>query len=102
MIAIKTEIDAWISAAPIRESLRLPLRAADNTEVRGLTQQVTEWHRLREETAQLRDERRAARNEVKASMQLLHESLGWAAADSQLSRHRTAEVMSSDPKRKVN
>src|ERR1700749_1389626 len=61
VIATKAELSAWISASPVRDAFRLPLRAVDSAEtVKGLKQQVTLFHRLQEESAKLRDEMRAA------------------------------------------
>lgn len=104
VIATKAEIDAWISASPVREAFRLSLHAVDSAEtVKGLKQQVTELHRLREASAELRHEMRAAREALKASIKVLQESLPLAAGDSQLSsRRRTADVLTFDPMRKVN
>jgi vancomycin resistance protein YoaR len=104
VIATKAEIDAWISASPLREAFRLSLHAMDSTEtVKGLKQQVTELHRLREETAQLRDEMSASRKALKASIHLLRESLALTTEDPQLfSRRRTADVLTFAPQRKVN
>jgi hypothetical protein len=104
VIATKTEIDSWISAAPLRKAFRQSLRAADTTEnLKGLSQQVTEMHRLCEIAAQLRNEMSAARRELMASLQLLQESLALAAGDPQLSsRRRTAHILTFDPKRQVN
>jgi hypothetical protein len=71
--------------------------------VKGLKQQVTELHRLREECAQLRDEMSASRKALKASIQLLQESLALRTEDPQLfSRRRTADALTFAPKRKVN
>ena len=104
VIATKAEIDAWINASPIREAFRLSLHGVDSTEkVRGLKQQVKELHRLREESAELRHEIRGAREALKASIQVLQESLALTAGDSQLSStRRTADVLAFDPRRKVN
>ena len=103
VIATKAEIDAWITARPIREGFRLSLHRADNAAIKGLNQGVTELHRLREESAELRHEIRGAREALKASIQVLHESLALTAGDLQLSsRRRMVDVLTFDPKRKVS
>jgi hypothetical protein len=99
VIATKAELSAWISASPIRDAFRLPLRAVDSAEtVKGLKQQVTLFHRLQEESAKLRDEMRAAQEALKASIQVVQENLVRVSGDSQLS----SRLQTFDPKRRVN
>ena len=69
VIATKAELDGWVTASPIREVFRLALPAGDNSEL--LTEfrwNVRELHRLREET-------KALRHEVSASLNLLRSNL---------------------------
>src|ERR1700745_938073 len=99
VIATKAELSAGISASPIRDAFRLPLRAVDSAEtVKGLKQQVTLFHRLQEESAKLRDEMRAAQEALKASIQVVQENLARVSGDSQLS----SRLPTFDPKRRVN
>jgi hypothetical protein len=104
VIATKAEIDGWISASPFRETFSLPPRAVESAEtLKELKQQVTELHRLREESAQSRLEMCDARKALKESIELLKESLALVAGDPQLSsRRRTADILSFDPKTKIN
>ena len=97
--ATRAEIDAWISASPVREAFRLSLRSVDNAEtVKELKQQLTMMHRLREENAELREEMHAAGEALKAAIQAVHESITGAAGDSRLS----SRLLTFDPKRRVN
>jgi hypothetical protein len=99
VIATKAELDAWVSASPIREAFRLSFRAVDSAEtVKGLKQQVTLFHRLYEESAELRVEMCAAREALKASIEAVQESLACVARDSQLS----SRPLTFDPKRGIN
>jgi hypothetical protein len=57
VMATKPEIDAWISASPVRKAFRIAYRAQDNTEIRKkLRQQLTELQQLQEQAVQLRQE----------------------------------------------
>ena len=99
VIATKAELDAWISASPIREAFRLSFRAVDSAEiVEGLKQQVTQFRRLQEETAELLDEICADREALRASIHMVHVSLARTAGDSQLSWR----LLTFDPMKKVN
>ena len=99
VIATKAELDAWISASPIRESFRLSLHPVDSAEtVNGLKQQVAQFRRLQEDNAELREEMHAAREALKASIEAVHESITGAAGDSRLS----SRPLTFDPKRRVN
>lgn len=69
VIATKAEIDAWVTASPIRKAFELPRTSADNSAILNeFRRNMTDMHRLREECAQLREEHHRA-------MQLLHENL---------------------------
>ena len=111
VIATRAEIDAWLEASALRDSFTLSIHGVDSTEIgKELKQQVMELHRLkaksaelRDETVELRSQMCAAREALGESIQLLHESLFIAAENSQLSSmRRTADVLTSDPKRKAN
>jgi hypothetical protein len=101
VIATKPEIDAWISARPIREAFRLPPHlSADSSEIRKeLRQQVTELHRLQEQAAQLRQEMSTAPEAVEASIHLLHERLGLSAGESQPPSRRPTALSGSGHRR---
>jgi hypothetical protein len=69
VIATKAELDAWVTARPIRDALPLPSPAADSVIVlRELRQQLAELRRLRRESAELREDHHKA-------LQLLRENL---------------------------
>jgi|SRR5579862_2598348 len=102
VIATKAEIDAWISARPLRQGLNRSLPASNNTEIfEAFRNQLADLHRLRVEAAQLRTEMRASRQALKMSIELLHETLRVAVPQSP-QRHRTADILIFDPKRKIN
>src|SRR5215467_7164342 len=57
VIATTVELDAWVTASSIRDALPLPSPASDNATLLGMFRQgITEMHRLREESAKIRDE----------------------------------------------
>jgi hypothetical protein len=101
VIATKSELDAWVSASPIRESfprLQSDLNAASL--LSDFRRHVAEMHQLRQDTLELR-------HAVKATLQLLHENLRVAMQhpkDSALlthSEHRLlADALTFDPNRK--
>ena len=106
VVATTVEIDAWVSARPLREELRLSVPAIENIAIlKGFRQEMKEMHRLREETVQLRRELTASGKTLRVTIELLHRSLGIGFADEdqiqQLSSSRTADVLIFDPKRKV-
>jgi len=91
VIATKAELDAWVTASPIREVFRLP-RPADDiaAPLKEFRQHIQELHRLREESAQLR-------KQLHASLESLHSTL-----QSSLSRQTQVLVkQSSKPRRKA-
>ena len=99
VIATKAEIDAWISASPLRQGLIRSLSVSDNREtIKVLRHQLADLHRLRVEAAQLRNEITTSREALKVSRQLLHETLHVVVC----SRHRTADILTFDPKKNAN
>jgi hypothetical protein len=92
VIATKAELDAWILASPIRQTFRLPRYDSQSVPARLHTfkQQITEMHRLRLETEELR-------HAVRASLQQLRANL--AAIPDTLQGHRNASHLLSDPER---
>jgi hypothetical protein len=79
VIATKAEIDAWISARPLRQGLSRSLPASNDTEIfEAFRNQLADLHRLRVEAAQLRTEMTASRQALKMSIELLHETLRGA------------------------
>jgi hypothetical protein len=69
VMATKAELDGWVAASPIRNAFQLPQTPVDNAApLREFRQHVTELHRLREETKELR----AA---VRTSLELLQRNL---------------------------
>jgi len=100
VIATKPEIDAWISASPLRKAFRIAYLAQDNTEIRKkLRQQLTELHQLQEQAVQLRLEMSTARKAPQASIHLAQERLGVPTADSPI---LPTKVLAFNPQRKVN
>ena len=95
VIATKAEIDAWISARPLREELRRPLSAMDNAEMlKRLGQRVAEMQRLNKEMIASRAALRAAIKLLRESIQITHTQFS--------STRGTPDVLTLDPKRKVN
>lgn len=70
VVATKAELDAWVTASPIREAFHLT--KMENRSMSGLTTSikngVAEMIRLREQMSELR-------SEVRTSVELLHQSL---------------------------
>ena len=97
MIATKAELDAWVVASPIRETFRLSPPLVDNaTALREFRSQMSELHRLREESVELQ----AA---VKASLELLQENLRLALPQQNQTQetssgHRMTDGLALDPK----
>lgn len=103
VIATKVELDAWVSASPIREQFRLSLRNEDRTPaIVQLRQQVAEMHRLNAEATRWRNEIAAARQSLQQSIAALHERVRSVLGEDLESKSRTADVLAFDPKRKAN
>jgi hypothetical protein len=69
VMATKGEIDAWVAASPIREAYRLTRSSEDSVaRLKEFRLRVEEFHRLREEAAQLN-------GEVRRSFALLQANL---------------------------
>lgn len=114
VFATKAEIDAWVSARPIREAFRLPLRVVDTAgAVKTLAEQTADLTRLREEAARLRNEIAASREELFRSreelfrsIELLHQSLRVILVEEGprlvSSSRPTAELLAFNSKKKVN
>jgi hypothetical protein len=76
VIAIRAEINAWVKTSPVRDEFRLSVHAIDNrVMLKGFRQEVTQMHRLHEETLLLRSELTAARKVLTATMESLNRSL---------------------------
>lgn len=70
VIATKAELDAWITASPIREASRLPHLTQNNaSSLEEFRRHIEELRRLREETGQLRRDLRVSLAELRASIQ---------------------------------
>ena len=106
VFATKAEMDAWVDASPVRQELRLSVRAVnDPAKWMRFKQQMEEMARLQQETSQLRSEVVASRKALSATTKLLRKSLRVAfAEDDQASsmRHGGGDVLSFDPNGKVN
>lgn len=74
VIAIKAELDGWVSARPIRHSFVLSEQKYDNlAQLAEFRRGVVELHRLRLESAELR-------RELRDSISLLKSNIGFALA----------------------
>jgi hypothetical protein len=80
VVATKAELDAWVTASPIREAFQLTKVRADATgTAESLRQGLAEMTRLREQMLGLR-------NEVRRSLELLRQSLYGLQGDLRLSQ----------------
>jgi len=69
VVATKAELDAWITASPVREAFQLPSSAVDNAVLLNeFRRHIRELRRLREVSAGLREE-------LHGSMELLRANL---------------------------
>jgi hypothetical protein len=103
VIATKAEIDAWISASPLREASSLSLRySGPRKAMQQLREQLVEMHRLRVESAQWRHEVAAARQSLHQSIAVLHKRLRDVLGEDPEPKRPTADVLTFDPKRKAN
>jgi len=100
VIATKAELDAWISASPLRGALRPAEVTADNSGMlKEFRTHVKELHQLRHETAQLRQA-------VNASLALLRMNLQLATSGEEQvpqpssERRGMADVLSFKSRRK--
>ena len=100
VIATKAELDAWISASPIRAALRRTEATPNNS---GMLQefrmQVKELHQLRHETAQLRQAVNASLALLRMNLQLARSREGRVQQPFS-ERRRLADVLSFQSKRK--
>ena len=100
VIATKVELDAWISASPIRAALRRTEATPNNS---GMLQefkmQVKELHQLRHETAQLRQAVNASLALLRMNLQLARSREGRVQQPFS-ERRRLADVLSFQSKRK--
>ena len=100
VIATKAELDAWISASPIRAALRRTEATPNNS---GMLQefrmQVKELHQLRHETAQLRQAVNASLALLRMNLQLAMSREGLVQQPSS-QRRGLADVLSFRSKRK--
>ncbi len=99
VIAVKAELDGWVTATPLRESFRLSPVALDHTAlVKEFRRNVAELHRLREETSELR-------KTLHSSIELLRDQLRFAVAREaqhpSWEHRKLADVLSFDSKKKV-
>jgi hypothetical protein len=69
VIAIKAELDAWVTASPIREALPVRRAALDNAVVLNeFRERLKELRRLRQESAELRLELHRAVEALRANL----------------------------------
>jgi len=72
VVATKAELDAWVSASPIREAFHLVTLPQTSSEVEDGLQ---EMRRLRAQMNAIRTELRGSRAELRESVLLLHKSI---------------------------
>jgi len=99
VIAVKAELDGWVTAAPLRESFRLsPVALDQDALLKEFRRNIAELHRLRQETSELR-------KTLHSSMELLRNQLRSAVvrqAQRPSWEHRElADVLRFDSKKKV-
>ena len=69
VVATKAELDAWIAASPIREAFQL---TKVETHATGMMQSI---HKGLAEMTRLREQMMTLRNELRTSVEMLHQSL---------------------------
>lgn len=100
VIATKAELDAWISASPLRAAFRRSEATPDNPGMlKEFRMHVKELHQLRHETAQLRQAVNASLALLRMNLQLAMSREGQVQQPS--SEHRgLADVLTFKSKRK--
>ena len=100
VIATKAELDAWISASPLRSAPRRTEAKANNSGMlKEFRMQVKELHQLRHETAQLRQAVNASRALLRTNLQMAMSREG-AGQQPSSQRRGLADVLSFRSKRK--
>jgi hypothetical protein len=90
VIATKIELDAWITAKPVREAFRLTQETPDTSSVlKEFRLQIQQMHQLRFECQE-------SRRELARSMEIMQQRLRTAMPQ------RIADVLIFDPKKKAN
>jgi hypothetical protein len=76
VVATTAELDAWVSASPIREAFRLTMTAPNSTAAtKDISTGIAEMRKLREQMADLRSELRSSLELLKASIHGVHDGL---------------------------
>jgi len=103
VIATKAELDAWVAASPIREAFRLPSLAVANAALLNeFRRHVKELRRLRQESAELREELHGAVELLRANLSCSLPQQDQTSESSLLGR-AMADVLAFDlMKNKVN
>ena len=100
MIATKAELDAWISASPLRAARRRTEVTANNSGMlKEFRTQVKELHQLRDEAAQLRQAVNASLALLRMHLQLAMSREGRVQQPSS-ERRGLADVLSFQSKKK--
>lgn len=109
VIATRAEIDAWITASPIRHAFQLPKAGFDSTALKTLTSNVAALSQLRKETVQLRESLRMSLDQLGETLRLTVPEMTPAALRRQTAvatseeRKTLADVLTFNPgKRKFN
>jgi len=108
VIATKAELEAWVVASPIRDAFPLPQAAIEVAPLLNeFKRHVADMHQLREEAKQIR---RALRTEVETLRRNVQSGLLGTGPQTPSpdpilkasERRLLADVLTFDPKRKVN
>ena len=100
VIATKAELDAWISASPLRAAFRRTEARVDNAGLlKEFRMHVKELHQLRHETAQLRQAVNASLALLRMNLQLAMSREGQVQQPSS-ERRGLADVLTFKSKRK--
>jgi hypothetical protein len=75
VLATKLELDAWIAASPVRQVFQLTTVPSPIPSMNAVKAGVAEMHTLREQMLALRDEVRASMSSLRNSIETLHAGL---------------------------
>jgi len=101
VIATKAELDGWITASPLGEAFRLPQTVAENAALlKEFRSRVEQLHQLREENRALREDLDASLNSLRSN---LHASLAKSDQSTEPKPDPLANVLTFDSiKKRVN
>src|SRR5215472_13685268 len=101
VIATKAELDGWVTASPLGEAFRLPQTVAENAALlKEFRSRVEQLHQLREENRALREDLDASLNSLRSN---LHASLAKSDQSTEPKPDPLANVLTFDSiKKRVN